>query len=80
MLKPIYLLNVSNSFIVTVPNPKNAQNPVNSLIHHWVLKRGPPRYHSTGTGTKYFNTEMANCCTQFAIRPSPRTSYGPWTN
>ena len=33
----------------------------------------------TDRGTECLNSEMANCCTLFSIRHSPRISYTPWT-
>ena len=68
-------------FVVTVPiKQNNAQNAVNSLLHHWITKFGPPVYLVTDRGSEYFNSGLANLCTTMGIRHSPRTPYAPWTN
>ena len=51
-------------FVVTVPIKQiNAQNAVNSLLHHWITNFGPPVYLVTDRGTEYINSEFANLCT-----------------
>ena len=70
-------------FVVTVPvEQNNAQNAVNSLLHYWIIKFGPPVYLVTDRGSEYINSEseLANFCTRMGIRHSPRTPYAPWTN
>ena len=68
-------------FVVTIPvKQNNAQNAVNSLLHHWITKFGPPVYIVTDRGSEYINSELANLCTTMEIRHSPRTPYAPWTN
>ena len=43
----------------TVPiKQNNAQNAVNSLLHHWITKFGPPVYLVTDRGTEYINSEL----------------------
>ena len=67
--------------MVTVPvKQNNAQNAVNSLLHHWITKFGPPVYLVTDRGSDYINSELANLCTTMGIIHSPRTPYAPWTN
>ena len=66
-------------FVVTVHVKQNiAQNAINSLLHHWVTKFGPPIYLVTDRGSKYNNSELANNCTTMGIRHSPKTPYAPW--
>ena len=56
-----------------------SENAVNSLLHHWITKFGPPVYLVTDRGTEYINSEFANLCTTMGNRHSPRTPYAPWT-
>ena len=75
------IVDAFSHFVVTVPiKQNNAQNAVNSLLHHWITKFGPPVYLVTDRGTEYINSEFANLCTTMGIRHSPRTPYAPWTN
>ena len=37
------IVDAFSDFVVTVPiKQNNAQNAVNSLLHHWITKFGPP--------------------------------------
>ena len=75
------IVDAFSHFVVTVPiKQKNAQNAVNSLLHHWITKFGPPVYLVTDRGSEYINSELAKLCTIMGIRHSPRTPYAPWTN
>ena len=75
------ILDAFSHFVVTVPiKQNNAQNAVNSLLHHWITKLGPPVYLVTDRASEYINSELANLCTKTGIRHSPRTPYAPWTN
>ena len=51
-----------------------------TLLHHWIIKFGPPIYLVTDRGSEYVNKEVAHLCTIIEIRHSPRTAYSPWTN
>ena len=63
------IVDAFSHFVVTIPGKQNnAQNAVNSLLHHWITKLGPPF------------SELASLCTTMGIRHSPRTPYAPWTN
>ena len=74
------IIDAFSHFVVTVPiKQNNAQNAVNSLLHHWITKFGPPVYLVTDRGTEYINSEFANLCTTMGNRHSPRTPYAPWT-
>ena len=75
------IIDAFSHFVVTVPIKENsAQNAVNSLLHHWITKFGPPVHLVTDRGTEYIISELANLCTTMGIRHSPRTPYAPWTN
>ena len=75
------IVDAFSHFVVTVPiKQNNAQNAVNSLLHHWITKFGPPVYLVTDRGSEYIKSEFANLCTTMGIRHSPRTPYAPWTN
>ena len=68
-------------FVVTVPiKSNNAKTAIKTLLHHWIIKFGPPKYLVTDRGSEYVNKEMAQLCTLMLIRHSPRTYYSPWTN
>ena len=75
------IVDAFSHFVLTVPvEQNNAQNAVNSLLHHWITKFGPPIYPVTDSGSEYINSEFANLCTTMGIRHSPRPPYAPWTN
>ena len=68
-------------FVVTVPiKLNNAKTAIKTLLHHWIIKFGPPIYLVTDRGSEYVNKEMAHLCTFMGIRHSPRTAFSPWTN
>ena len=68
-------------FVVTVPiKSNNAKTAIKTLLHHWIIKFGPPIYLVTVRGSEFVNKEMAHLCTLMGIRHSPRTAYSPWTN
>ena len=72
------IFELFSKYNITVPTPKNkAQYAINALVHHWVLRLGPPRYLITDRGSEYPSSETSNCCT---LINSPRTAYAPWTN
>ena len=50
---------------------------VKTLLHHWIVKFGPPIYLVTDHGSEYITTDMAHLCTLMDIRHSPRTPYSP---
>ena len=74
------IVDAFSHFVVTIPVKRNnAQNAVNSLLHHWITKFGPPVYLVTDRGSEYINSELANLCTTMGISHSPRTPDAPWT-
>ena len=75
------IVDFFSHFVVTIPvKPNNAQNAVNSLLHHRITKFGSPIYLVPDRGSEYINFELANLCTTMGIRQSPKTPYAPWTN
>ena len=48
------IVDAFSHFVVTVPvKQNNAQNAVNSQLHHWITKFGPPVYLVTDCGSEY---------------------------
>ena len=75
------IIDAFSHFVVTVPiKSNNAKTAIKTLLHHWIIKFGPPIYVVTDRGSEYVNKEMAHLCTFMGIRHSPRTAYFPWTN
>ena len=75
------IVDAFSHFVVTVPvKQNNAQNAVNSLLHHGITKFGPPICLVTDRGSEDIKFELANLCTAMGIGHSPRTPYALWTN
>ena len=75
------IIDAFSHFVVTVPiKSNNAKTAIKTLLHHWIIKFGPPIYLVTDRRSEYVNKEMAHLCTLLGIRHSPRTAYSPWTN
>ena len=75
------IIDAFSHFVVTVPiKSNNAKTAIKTLLHHWIIKFGPPIYLVTDRGSEYVNKEMTHLCTLMGIRHSPRTAYFPWTN
>ena len=75
------IIDAFSHFVVTNPAPKiNSKYAIQTLLHHWITKFGPPQYLVTDRGTEYINQDMAHLCSLFHINHSPRTPYSPWTN
>ena len=75
------IIDAFSHFVVTVPiKSNNAKTAIKTLLHHWIIKFGPPIYLVSHRGSEYVNKEMAHLCTLMGIRHSPRTAYSPWTN
>ena len=75
------IIDAISHFGVTNPAPHLSSNyAIQTLLHHWITKFGPPRYLLTDRGTQYVNQDMAHLCYLFNINHSPRTPYSPWTN
>ena len=70
------IVDAFSHFVGTVPvKQNNAQNAVNSLLHHWITKFLTSLYLVTDRGSEYINSELANIYTTMGIRHSPRTPY-----
>ena len=77
----LVIIDAFSHFVVTVPiKSNNAKPAIKTLLHHWIIKVGPPIYLVTDRGSEYVNKETAQLCTLMGIRHSPRTAYFPWTN
>ena len=75
------IIDAFSHFVVTVPiKSNNAKTAIKTLLHHWIVNFGPPKYLVTDRGSEYVNKEMAHLCTLMGIRHSPRTAYSPRTN
>ena len=75
------IIEAFSHFVVTNPAPNiNSKYAIQTLLHHWITKFGPPQYLVTDRGTEYINQDMAHLCSLFHINHSPRTPYSPWTN
>ena len=75
------IIDAFSHFVVTVPiKSNNAKTAIKTLLHHWIIKFGPPIHLITDSGSKYVNKEIAHLCTLMGVRRSPRTAYSPWTN
>ena len=75
------IIDAFSHVVVTVPiKSNNAKTAIKTLLHHWIIKFGPPIYLFTDRGSEYVNKEMAHLCTLMGIRHSPRTAYSPRTN
>ena len=75
------IIDAFSHFVVTNPAPNiTSKNAIQTLLHHWITKFGPPQYLVTDRGTEYINQDMAHLCSLFHINHSPRTPYSPWTN
>ena len=75
------IIDAFSQFVVTVPiKSNNAKTAINTLLHHWIIKFGPPIYLVTDRGSENANKEMTHLCALMGIRHSPRTTYSPLTN
>ena len=64
------MIDAFSHFVVTVPiKSNNAKTAIKTLLHHWIIKFGPPIYLVTDCGSEYVNKEMTQLCTlwEFAI-------------
>ena len=58
------IINAFSHFVVTVPiKSNNAKFAIKTLLHHWIIKFGPPIYLVTDRGSEYVNKEMTHFCT-----------------
>ena len=69
------IFDAFSHFVVTVSiESNNAKTAVKTLLHHWIIKYGPPIYLVTDRGSEYINKKST------PLRHSSRTAYAPWTN
>ena len=61
-------------------NQTTPKLPLNSLLHHCIIKLGRPIDLVNDRGSEYVHKEIAHLCTLMGIRHSSRTAYFPWTN
>ena len=55
------IIDAFSHFVVTVPiKSNNAKTAIKTLLHHWIIKFGPPIYLVTDRGSEYVNKEMAH--------------------
>ena len=55
------IVDAFSHFVVTVPIKSNdAKTAVKTLLHHWIVKFGPPIYLVTDRGSGYIITDMAS--------------------
>ena len=55
------IVDAFSHFVVTVPiKSNNAKTAVKTLLHHWIVKFGPPIYLVTDRGSECFNTDTAH--------------------
>ena len=58
------IVDAFSQFVVTVPIKSNkAKTAVKTLLHHWIVKFGPPISLVTDRGSEYTNTDMTRLCT-----------------
>ena len=75
------IIDAFSHFVVTVLiKSNNAKTAIKTILHHWIIKFGPPIYFVTDRESEYVNKEMAHHCTIMGIRHSPRTAHSPWKN
>ena len=77
----LLIIDVFGHFVVTNPVPHISTNyAIQTLLHNWNTKIGPPQYLVTDRGTEYIIQDMApHLSFLFNINRSPRTPYSPWT-
>ena len=58
------IIDAFSLFVVKVPiKSNNAKTATKTLLHHWIIKFGPPIYLVTDRGSEYVNKERAQLCT-----------------
>ena len=58
------IIDAFSHFVVTVPiKTNNAKTAIKTLLHHWIIKFGPPIYLVTDRGSEYVNKELTHLCT-----------------
>ena len=73
------IIDAFSHFVVTVPiEANNAKTAIKTLLHHWIIKFGPPIYHVTDRGSEYVNKKWHNFVHlwEFVILPEQPTFLG----
>ena len=66
------VIDAFSHFVVTIPiKSNNAETAMKTLLHHRIIKFGPPIYLVTVRGSEYVNNEMAQLCTLMGIDIPP---------
>ena len=53
------IIDAFSHFVVTVPiKSNNAKTAIKTLLHHWIIKFGPPIYLVTDRGSELVNKEV----------------------
>ena len=66
------IIDAFSHFVVTVPiKSNNAKPAIKTILHHSIIKFGPPICLVTDRGSEYVNKEMTHLCTLMGIRHSP---------
>ena len=74
------IIDAFSHFVVTNPAPHiTSKYAIQTFLHHWITKIGPPQYLVIDRGSEYINQDMAHLCSLFNINHSQRTPYSPWT-
>ena len=75
------IIDAFSHLVVTVPvKANNVKTEIKTLLHHWIIKFGPPINLVTDPGSEYVSKEMPHLCTLMGIRHSPKTAHSLWTN
>ena len=84
------IIDAFSHFVVTVPiKSNNAKTAIKTLLHHWIIKFGPPIYLVTDRGSEYVNKEIAHLLYTikkwqqmytYGNSSFSETAYSPWTN
>ena len=70
------IIDAFSHFVVTVPTKSNnAKTAKKTILHHRIIKFGPPIHLVTDRGASYVNKEMAHLCTLMGVRHYTRTAY-----
>ena len=70
------IIDAFSHFVVTVPiKSNNAKTAIKTLLHHWIIKFGPPIYLVSDRGSEYVNKEMAHLCTLTPIGQMALSKY-----
>ena len=76
-----FIIDAFSHFVVINRAPQiSPKYAIQTLLHHWITKLGPPQRLVTDRGTECINLDMTHLCSLFNVNHSPRTPNSPWTN